>query len=109
VSGQFLIDSEASLRGEETRMEESKPAAAIDTHHGHGKVEHIGKDEITLSHGPIASLQWGPMTMGFKLPAEGLPQTIAVGSAVDFEFRAEASGYRLTRIAPASPTTEGKP
>ena len=40
------------------------------THRGEGKVESIGKEEITISHGPIASLQWGAMTMGFKLPAD---------------------------------------
>ena len=66
---------------------------------------------VTLSHGPIASLQWGPMTMDFKLPASGLPTNIAVGDAVTFEFFEAAGGvFEITRIAPASaaqPAHEG--
>ncbi|MEP6702442.1 MAG: efflux RND transporter periplasmic adaptor subunit, partial [Betaproteobacteria bacterium] len=73
VSGQFLIDSEASLRSTVTRMSDapmvgasaSGGAGEAGVHHGVGRVEAIGKDEITLSHEPIASLKWGPMTMGF--------------------------------------------
>ena len=113
VSGQFLIDSEASLRGTTTRME-AMPApkdAAADgsTHRGEGKVESIDKNKITLSHGPIASLQWGPMTMGFNLPATGLPRNVAVGDTVTFEFRETADGmFEITWIAP-TPTSAGEP
>jgi Cu(I)/Ag(I) efflux system membrane fusion protein len=108
VSGQFLIDSEASLRATTTRMAEmpvSAGKAPTDgmTHRGEGKVESIGKDEVMLSHGPIPSLKWGPMTMGFKLPASGLPQNIQVGDSVDFEIREKKEGtYEITSIAPAS-------
>jgi Cu(I)/Ag(I) efflux system membrane fusion protein len=106
VSGQFLIDSEASLRGATTRMTERPAAGAgnaaiAPTHHGEGKVESIGKDEITLSHGPIPSLQWGPMTMGFKLPAAGVPKNIAVGDSVAFDIRQTSDGmYEITAISP---------
>ncbi len=61
-------------------------------HHGDGTVEAIGKNEITLSHGPIPSLQWGPMTMGFQLPATGLPPNIMVGDHVVFEIRQVKEG-----------------
>jgi Cu(I)/Ag(I) efflux system membrane fusion protein len=106
VSGQFLLDSEASLKATTTRMSEmpasSQGSAGDKTHHGEGKVEHIGKDDITLSHGPIATLQWGAMTMGFKLPASGLPKGIAVGDSVDFEIRAAKDGtFAIVSIAPA--------
>ena len=109
VSGQFLIDSEASLRGTALRMgNESKPAGnAAATHHGSGKVEAIDKDAITLSHGPIASLQWAAMTMGFKLPAGGIPSGIKVGDRVDFEIRpVPDGGFEIVSIAKAS---GGKP
>ena len=69
VSGQFLIDSESSLKSTTARMGDAPPtkdAAAV--HRGEAKVESIAKDAITLSHGPIADLQWPPMTMA-KLPA----------------------------------------
>jgi len=105
VSGQFLVDSEANLKASTTRMGDMPaPAAGLSadvTHRGEGKVESIGKDDITISHGPIASLQWGPMTMGFKLPATGLPQGIAVGNSVNFEIRQAKDGtFQITSIAP---------
>jgi Cu(I)/Ag(I) efflux system membrane fusion protein len=110
ASGQFLIDSEASLKGLEARMagaaqaEASGPApgaAAVQTHHGVGKIEGITKDEVTISHGPIPSLQWPPMTMGFKPPPSGLPNTVRVGSRVSFDIRAnDSGGYEIVRIAP---------
>ena len=108
VSGQFLIDSEASLKATVTRMSEAPApeggAAAGQTHRGEGKVESIGKDEITLSHGPISSLQWGAMTMGFKLPANGLPKNIAVGDIVTFEIRQTKDGtFEITTISPTTP------
>jgi membrane fusion protein, copper/silver efflux system len=103
VSGQFLIDSEASLKGVETRMAEAKPTApaAMNVHRARGKVEKIGNAEITISHGPVPTLSWGAMTMSFKLLRGGLPNHITVGDNVDFEFRSEDGGYAITRIVPA--------
>jgi Cu(I)/Ag(I) efflux system membrane fusion protein len=106
VSGQFLIDSEASLKGTATRMsdvgsDDSKLSEAP-IHRGEGRVEKIDKDEITLSHGPIATLQWGAMTMGFKLPASGLPAGVVVGGNVSFGIRQLKDGtYQVTTIVPA--------
>jgi membrane fusion protein, copper/silver efflux system len=105
VSGQFLVDSEANLRASTTRMSEMPAPAggqgANATHRGQGRVESIGKEEITISHGPIASLQWGPMTMGFRLPATGLPQQVHVGDTVAFEIRQTKEGtFEITSIAP---------
>ena len=124
VSGQFLIDSEASLRGSTARMDDPGPpaaagapdapnapsaasraddgkSAAVKTHHAQGKVEKIDRDSITISHGPIPDLKWGAMTMGFKLPGTGLPKNIATGDAVAFDIRAREDGsYEVTRIAP---------
>ncbi len=107
VSGQFLIDSEASLKAATTRMAETPPSDAAKaggaTHRGEGKVESIGKDEVVLSHGPIASLKWGEMTMGFRTPASGLPKNVAVGDSVSFEFRQTRDGmFQITTIAPAA-------
>jgi len=112
VSGQFLVDSEASLKGTTTRMSEAgaSPTAKpmSQTHHGEGKVESIGKDEITLSHGPIPTLQWGAMTMGFKLPSGDLAKSFAVGDRVTFDIRRTSDGH--FEIASISKTTvAGKP
>ncbi|MEO8136698.1 MAG: efflux RND transporter periplasmic adaptor subunit [Betaproteobacteria bacterium] len=107
VSGQFLIDSEASLRASATRMSEpaaadpGKPAGLV--HRAQGTVDSVDKDEIMLSHGPVPSLKWVPMTMGFKLPPQGVPANVKAGTVVTFEFRQGSNGaYEITSIAPAA-------
>jgi Cu(I)/Ag(I) efflux system membrane fusion protein len=107
VSGQFLIDSEASLKGTTARMSEVMPGRSKvpeePIHHGEGKVEKIDKDEITLSHGPIPTLHWGAMTMGFQLPASGLPAGVVVGGTVAFGIHQNKDGsYQITTIVPAA-------
>ena len=122
VSGQFLIDSEASLKGTVTRMgtaqappsekqADKQSAQASPLHHGVGKVERIDKDEVTISHGPIASLQWGPMTMPFKLPAD-MSTKVNVGDRVAFDVRQGKDGsFEIARISPSAalPATNGEP
>lgn len=105
LSGQFLIDSEASLRGAAPRMsEKAAPTAATPVHRAVGKLEQIDKDEITISHGPVPSLQWDAMTMGFKPPAGGMAAGVAVGDTVSFEFTQDKDGaFTITTIAPAKP------
>ena len=119
VSGQFLIDSEASLRGTATRMEAPPASSTITgnamakddiklaqpaTHHGQGKIEKIDKDSVTISHGPIADLHWGAMTMGFKAAPADLPKNLAVGDQVDFEIRPMPDGqYGIAAMVPAQP------
>ncbi len=110
VSGQFLIDSEASLKSALPRIAGAASAAAIATAPGvysaEGEVANVGNDELTLSHGPVPALKWPAMTMGFKNPPSGLPQGIAAGDSVHFEFIAKDGGYQLTRVerVPASGT-----
>ena len=107
VSSQFLIDSEASLKGVEARLNvEPKPGAANSAtrYEAEAKVENIGRDQITLSHGPIPPLKWGPMTMDFKLPPSGAPRGVAAGDSVSFEFYIDADkqpqATRITLMAP---------
>ena len=108
VSGQFLIDSEASLKATTTRMEampvadaQMSQAKAGETHRAKGKLEHIGKDAVTISHGPVPSLDWGPMTMDFQIPATGLPKGLAEGDQVSFEFHTgQKGGFELKSMTP---------
>ncbi len=109
VSSQFLIDSEASLKGIEARLNvEPQPIAAntAPRHQSEARVEHIGRDAVTLSHEPIPSIKWGSMTMDFKLPHRGLPRGLAAGDKVSFEFYMDADNLpqltSLTVIAPQS-------
>ncbi|HSV71394.1 MAG TPA: efflux RND transporter periplasmic adaptor subunit [Methylibium sp.] len=105
VSSQFLIDSEARLKGVETRLDHETPPKAADAaprHSGSGRIEAIGRDRITLSHGPVPSLEWDSMTMEFRLPpAKDVPRGLAAGDRVDFEFYLDAAdGPTLTRLVP---------
>ncbi len=107
VSSQFLIDSEASLKGVEARLNDAPKPIAANTaprHDGEARIEAIGKDSITLSHGPIPSLKWGAMTMDFKLPASGKPRNLEPGDKVSFEFYMDAEGLpQITRISAMAP------
>lgn len=120
VSGQFLIDSEASLKGVLARMEgaaaaNDEPTATANNasnavsgsaiHRGQGKVEAIGKDEITISHDPIPTLKWNAMTMTFRLPSADLARNVAVSDNVAFEIRATPDGnYEITSLRKAPPS-----
>jgi Cu(I)/Ag(I) efflux system membrane fusion protein len=116
VSGQFLIDSEASLRGFEARLADVKgkagtatnstpPKATGQVHAGTGKVEAIDDHEVTVAHGEIPSLKWPAMTMAFHLAA-GRPRDVERGSAVQFEFRETANGeYEIVTMRPMQPAS----
>ena len=114
VSSQFLIDSEASLKGVEARLNEApKPPAPSNAprHKGQAKIDAINNDAITLSHGPIPSIKWGAMTMDFKAPPpQELPRNLATGDNVNFEFYIDAEGLpQLTRVSPSGPATAATP
>lgn len=100
VSGQFLIDSEASLTATATRLGDAPPptAGATQQHVGNARIEAIHQNTVTLSHGPIASMDWGPMTMDFRLPAAGLPRGIKAGDQVRFEFVMGSAGPQLVAV-----------
>jgi len=114
VSSQFLIDSEASLKGIEARLNSepaagatplpavSDPMAATAPRHvGEAKVVSVGKDALTLSHGAIPTMKWGPMTMDFKLPLDGAARNVQVGDRVSFEFFIGTDDLpQLTRVTP---------
>ncbi len=102
VSGQFLIDSEASLKATTTRMAEAAQAEPPGgRHRGQGKLEQVGADAVIISHGPIPTMEMGAMTMEFKQPAAGLPRELKAGDIVSFEFQLNSAGeLQLTRIAP---------
>lgn len=109
ASGQFLLDSEASLSGVEARSLDqaaaaSRPAAGGPVvHRASGQVQAIGEGTITLAHGPVPALQWPAMTMTFRLP-QAVGQGVSIGDQVDFTFEAadgEPTVRSLTRKAAA--------
>jgi Cu(I)/Ag(I) efflux system membrane fusion protein len=118
LSGQFLIDSEASLKGLVARLGEgpgerlSTAPAAGDTHRTEAQVEAIKDGMVTLSHPPIPSLQWPAMTMDFRLPADGgQARNLHDGDKVAVEFRMQKGGAPLIttirRLAAGQAVTKG--
>jgi len=121
ASSQFLVDSEANLKGALERIAASpdviaqaggadphaghKPATAVATppaqvHKAEGVVRSVG-DEVLIKHGPIPSLGMGAMTMAYKAPKGGLPKDVKEGTNVKFEFVLTPQGdMQLTSIVP---------
>jgi Cu(I)/Ag(I) efflux system membrane fusion protein len=126
ASGQFLIDSEARLRSVLGSMASptaptpaaptpgsAGPAAAMTplpanaTHRAEGRVESIEPDGITISHGPVATLQWPAMTMGFAKSAPSAFADIKPGDRIRFEFREGGpSGYELLAVQRLQPAAK---
>lgn len=104
ASGQFLIDSEASLSGVLTTLKQAgtTPQAkdgASSQYVGTGKVETMSADEITLSHDPIPALGWGAMTMPFQLAKSAQVSGIRVGDRVRFEFTSAGGEFVIQRLS----------
>ena len=101
VSGQFLIDSEASLRATGTRMEGATPGVGAQVHRAAGEIVAIGANELLIKHGDIPSAGMGAMTMPFSPPPGVAPAGLKKGDRVQFEFSTQSDGrLQITRIAP---------
>jgi Cu(I)/Ag(I) efflux system membrane fusion protein len=111
ASGQFLIDSEASLKSVLPKLEATAPtgasasapapaAAAPQTYDTTGKVEQVTAGDITFSHQPVPALGWGAMTMSFGKPSPTAFPDVKPGQTVHFVFRQSGDGYQLTRVEP---------
>ncbi len=106
VSGQFLIDSEASLKSSFTRMSDAETTdtdAALppeETVSGSGKVLSIDpvKGEITLAHEPIVALGWPAMEMAFRLDKPLDVAGFKAGDAVAFGLEKIADGYCVVSL-----------
>ena len=110
-SGQFLIDSEASLNGLLARLSPApeaaseKPAASLPTtHQTVALVEAVDGDTVTLQHPAIPALKWPAMSMDFQLPpADQRPKGLSAGSTVRIEFETRDGDVpQITRIEPAA-------
>jgi Cu(I)/Ag(I) efflux system membrane fusion protein len=110
-SGQFLIDSEASLNGLLARLSPAadaaseKPAASLPTtHQTVALVEAVDGDTVTLQHPAIPALKWPAMSMDFHLPpADQRPKGLSAGSTVRIEFETRDGDVpQITRIEPAA-------
>ncbi|QLL15975.1 efflux RND transporter periplasmic adaptor subunit [Pseudomonas chlororaphis] len=95
ASGQFLLDSEASLKGI-VAASLAEPAAVL--HEAEGQILAIDRQEVTLAHGPFKTLGMPAMTMTFPLANPGLMQDLKVGDTVRFAVSQTDTGLRVERL-----------
>jgi Cu(I)/Ag(I) efflux system membrane fusion protein len=106
ASGQFLIDSEASLSGVESRpiggaspAMAAKPAARAALYETVGKIEQITANSVTLSHESVPAIGWPAMTMTFALPNPSIARGLKTGDRVRFGFDQPPAGPTVRRMA----------
>lgn len=111
ASGQFLIDSEASLKGVLARMEapakkpeKTAPEAGIVVR---GVIESIGTEEITLSHEAIPELGWSAMTMPFSVSPRVHTDELRKGQTIRFTLEKTGDDFVIVRIEPQSQSQSG--
>lgn len=81
-----------------TTPQRSDPMSA-GTAHGTGVVTAIDNDSgtVTIDHGPVPSLDWPAMAMGFAAAKE-LRASVVNGDRVSFSFRQTGDGYELLTL-----------
>jgi Cu(I)/Ag(I) efflux system membrane fusion protein len=125
VSGQFLIDSEASLSGVLSKLsqqaEKNSAVSAMDDMGnmkmpdktseklpvGHGKLMEIDakSGKVTLEHEPIPELGWPAMTMGFSVKDTKSLAKLKAGDKVQFELKSnpKTEQYDIEYISKQAP------
>jgi len=100
TSGQFLLDSEASLKGIVASSEEESPhsAATSSFHEADGQIVEINDKEVTLAHGPFKTLGMPGMTMTFPLANPALIQGLKAGDKVRVAVSQTDDGLRVERL-----------
>ena len=117
ASAQFLIDSEASLRGVLPAQPEDFTPSAGHSEQGasapsataakaftvRGVIEEISPGELTLAHDAVPALKWPAMTMGFKLSSPQLAAGLTARQQVRFTFTKQGEDYVITAIERTAP------
>ena len=118
ASGQFLIDSESSLKTTLNRLQsepaapQSVPATTVSPqspqHTATGKINRIDAKDgmLELTHAPIPAMKWPAMTMMFRAADKALLEKAKPGDEIEFDMLAEPGkdgDYVITRITPRAP------
>ena len=104
ASGQFLIESEASLSGIQARVATKTAEAQVkaSVYRSVGRIEQLTAKSITLSHQPIPALQWPAMTMTFRLADPAVANAFKMGERVDFTFEQAPDGPTIRQLSKAA-------
>jgi membrane fusion protein, copper/silver efflux system len=104
TSGQFLIDSEASVTAELNRMDDAEPEADEEVW-ADGRINEVDAAgrQVNLYHEPIPQIGWPAMTMDFAVADDVSLEGIQPAMAVRFRMRErEEFVFEITAIQPAS-------
>lgn len=100
ASGQFLIDSEASLKGIEAATAPDTPPvpAPPALHEADGRIVQIEGNRLTIAHGPFLTLGMPGMTMTFPVVDPALVGGLKVGQRIRFGIRERDEGMVIEQI-----------
>ncbi|MFP5425088.1 MAG: efflux RND transporter periplasmic adaptor subunit [Gammaproteobacteria bacterium] len=106
ASGQFLLDSDANLKGiEAATVQDSQPNAGPALHEADGRVVQIDGTQLTVAHGPFITLGMPGMTMTFPVADQSLLDGLKVGAQIRFGIRERDEGMVVEQIN----VVEGQP
>jgi len=99
ASGQFLLDSEASLRGL-TAQGLEQPASPVKPalHEAEGTIVSLEDGMVGLSHGPFKTLNMPGMTMSFPVADQSLLSGLQMNDRVRVGVRESDEGLVIERI-----------
>lgn len=111
ISGQFLIDSEASMRASLNRMSEPEivddqdmsdmqPAVTSNLVSASGVIKYVKSDErkLNIQHEPITELGWPAMTMDFVLAENVDISDLTVSDNVMFQLEQRDGQYLIISV-----------
>ncbi|MEO6041539.1 MAG: efflux RND transporter periplasmic adaptor subunit [Croceibacterium sp.] len=112
TSGQFLIDSEASLAGLDVRPIDEVPASGVEraakqqsdkspNFNSTGTILAIRPGSVTLDMAALPALKWPKMQMAFAAKNQAQLSGFKSGDRVTFNFTDDAHGPHLVSIAKA--------
>ncbi|HQS58794.1 MAG TPA: efflux RND transporter periplasmic adaptor subunit [Gallionellaceae bacterium] len=105
LSGQFLIDSDASLKGIEARLSLPEETASAKVHRTTALITAVEGNVLTLEHPAIPSLEWPAMTMDFNLGPNlknSSNPLVRTGQHIEIEFRVDADGPQIESLRAAT-------
>jgi Cu(I)/Ag(I) efflux system membrane fusion protein len=103
TSGQFLIDSEASLSGVIARLQANQPPPPqLAVTRGVVLAVDGANAQVTISHQAVPEVGWPPMTMTFRVEQPSMLRGLARGSRIEFAFGVQQEGgaYVIHRVRP---------
>lgn len=97
TSGQFLLDSEASLQGVLAQVDDPMPEQAP-LHEAQGVIRELDGQAVTLEHGPFNSLGMPGMTMAFDLAKPEVATGLKIGDSVRIGVRQSDAGLVVEQL-----------